>query len=80
MNTPLGENGGMKIALRKLQSDSFMFNVTRDEREKARDFNQSVSIDFDPSEKLNVNFIFDNYNDIHNITFLLISQNFTLMP
>ena len=49
LNTPLGDKGGMKIALRKLQSDSFMFNVTRDEREKARDLESaSVSIDFDP--------------------------------
>ena len=34
LNTPLGENGGLKIAMRKLQSDSFMFNVTRNERER----------------------------------------------
>tara|TARA_B100000212_G_scaffold342554_1_gene330556 strand:- start:3179 stop:5428 length:2250 start_codon:yes stop_codon:yes gene_type:complete len=64
LNAPLGDNGGIKVALRKLQSDSFMFNVTRDEREKARDLESaSVAIDFDPTEDINVNFTFDNYND-----------------
>jgi len=64
LNAPLGDNGGIKVALRKLQSDSFMFNVTRDEREKARDLESaSVAVDFDLTEDVNVNFTFDNYND-----------------
>ena len=63
-NAPLGDNGGIKLSLRKLESDSFMFNVTRDEREKARDLESaSVALDFDLTENVNVQFIFDNYND-----------------
>ena len=70
LNTPLGENGGLKIAMRKLQSDSFMFNVTRNERERGRKLeSSSVVLDFDLTEKLNVNYTFDYYNDDsqHNI-------------
>ena len=64
VNTPLGDNGGLKISLRRLQSDNFAFNVTRNEREKMRDLTAaSVVVDFDPAENLNVNFTFDNYND-----------------
>ena len=64
VNTPLGDNGGLKVSLRRLQSDNFAFNVTRNEREKMRDLTAaSVVVDFDPSENLNVNFTFDNYND-----------------
>jgi iron complex outermembrane receptor protein len=64
INTPLGDNGGLKVSLRRLQSDSFMFNVTRNEREKNRDLTSaSVVLDFDPIENFNVNFTFDNYND-----------------
>jgi hypothetical protein len=49
INTPLGDNGGLKVSLRRLQSDSFMFNVTRNEREKNRDLTSaSVVLDFDP--------------------------------
>ena len=70
LNTPLGENGGLKIAMRKLQSDSFMFNVTRNERERGRKLeSSSVVLDYDLTEKLNVNYTFDYYNDDsqHNI-------------
>ena len=64
VNTPLGDNGGLKVSLRRLQSDNFAFNVTRNEREKMRDLTAaSVVVDFDPAENLNVNFTFDNYND-----------------
>jgi iron complex outermembrane receptor protein len=64
VNTPLGGNGGLKVSLRRLQSDNFAFNVTRNEREKMRDLTAaSVVVDFDPAENLNVNFTFDNYND-----------------
>ena len=64
LNAPLGDNGGVKVALRKLESDSFMFNVTQNEREKLRDVQSaSVVVDFDPVENVNVNFTFDNYND-----------------
>ena len=78
LNTPLGDKGGLKVSLRKLQSDSFMFNVTRDEREKARDLESaSVSIDFDPTENVNVNFIFDNYNDNSQHNLLAITKFYT---
>ena len=64
LNAPLGDNGGVKVALRKLESDSFMFNVTQNQREKLRDVQSaSVVVDFDPVENVNVNFTFDNYND-----------------
>ena len=33
VNTPLGDNGGLKVSLRRLQSDNFAFIVTRQERE-----------------------------------------------
>ena len=64
VNMPLGDNGGIKVTGRRLQSDSFAFNVTRNEREKLRDLTAaSVVVDFDPAENINVNFTFDNYND-----------------
>ncbi|MFL2829070.1 MAG: TonB-dependent receptor [Alphaproteobacteria bacterium] len=77
-NAPLGDNGGIKVSIRKLESDSFMFNVTRDEREKARDLESaSVALDFDPSENVNVQFIFDNYNDNSQHNLLAITKFYT---
>ena len=70
LNAPVGDNGGIKVAMRKLQSDSFMFNVTRNERERGRKLESaSVALDFDLSDRLNANYTFDYYNDDsqHNI-------------
>ena len=69
-NMPLGENGGVKIALRELQSDSFMYNVTRNERLKLRDLESaSISIASNLGDNLYANLTVDYYNDnsAHNL-------------
>ena len=69
-NMPLGENGGVKISLRELQSDSFMYNVTRNERLKLRDLETaSISVASNLGDNLYANLTVDYYNDnsAHNL-------------
>jgi iron complex outermembrane receptor protein len=78
LNAPIGDNGGLKVSLRRLQSDNFAFNVTRNEREKMRDLTAaSIVYDFDPAENINVNFTFDNYNDNSQHNLLNITKAYT---
>ena len=42
LNAPIGDNGGLKVSLRRLQSDNFAFNVTRNEKRKNERFNCSI--------------------------------------
>ncbi len=63
-NMPLGDKGGVKIALRNLESDSFMYNVTRGETRPARDLQTaSISVAYDFTDDFSAQLTLDNYND-----------------
>jgi iron complex outermembrane receptor protein len=69
-NMPLGESGGIKVALRQLESDSFMYNMARNNKEKLRDLESaSISIASNLGENLYANLTVDYYNDnsAHNL-------------
>jgi iron complex outermembrane receptor protein len=64
LNVPLGEKGGLKVGGRSLENDSFLYNVTRDERPQNRDLsNSTVSVLYNFTDTFNVQFTWDSYDD-----------------
>jgi len=67
VNMPLGENGGVKIAVKDLQSDSHLYNITINDRRDYRDSQTaSVSVKYDFTENTSAVFTYDDYD--HNTT------------
>lgn len=67
INMPLGENGGIKIAVKDVQSDSHVYNTTLGGRRDFRDSQTAtVSIKYNFSENTSAVLSFDDYD--HNTT------------
>ena len=64
INAPLGADGGIKVSLRSLQSESFAKNVTKGENPDNRDLvTASVAVRYNFSDDWSAQFTWDNYND-----------------
>ena len=78
MNMPLGENGGVKLAVRDTQSDSHVYNTTLEGRRDLKDSQTlSLSVKYDFSENTSAVFTYDDYD--HNTTApdnVFVSSNF----
>ena len=60
---PLGENGGIKLAFKNIQSDSHVYNTTLNDRRDFRDSTTvSASIRYDFTENTSVLFTYDDYD------------------
>jgi len=67
MNMPLGDKGGIKIAVKDIQSKSFLYNVTNNTRPDNRDSQTaSISVKYDFTENTTALLTYDNYD--HNTT------------
>jgi iron complex outermembrane receptor protein len=63
LNMPLGENGGIKLAFKNIQSDSHVYNTTLNGRRDFRDSTTiSASIRYDFTENTSVLFTYDDYD------------------
>jgi iron complex outermembrane receptor protein len=63
LNMPLGENGGVKLAFKNIQSDSHVYNTTLNDRRDFRDSTTvSASIRYDFTENTSVLFTYDDYD------------------
>ena len=63
LNMPLGENGGIKLAFKNIQSDSHVYNTTLNDRRDFRDSTTvSASIRYDFTENTSVLFTYDDYD------------------
>lgn len=63
LNMPLGENGGVKLAFKNIQSDSHVYNTTLNDRRDFRDSTTvSASIRYDFTENTSVVFSYDDYD------------------
>ena len=63
VNMPLGENGGIKLAFKNIQSDSHVYNTTLNGRRDFRDSTTvSASIRYDFSDDTSVVFTYDDYD------------------
>ena len=64
VNFPLGEKAGLKIAARQMEADNWMYNVTNQRHEPYKDTESyHISLDFDLSDNVTVNMIYDNIDD-----------------
>ena len=64
VNFPIGEKAGLKIAARQMEADNWMYNVTNQRHEPYKDTESyHVSLDFDLSDNVTVNMIYDNIDD-----------------
>ena len=62
LNMPLGDRGGIKLALKNIQSDSHVFNTTLNDRRDFRDSTSaSISIRYDFTENTSATFTYDDY-------------------
>ena len=70
-NMPLGDSGaGIKVSIRDMQSDSFMYNAARSETLKLRDLESaSIAVAGNLGDNLYANLTVDYYNDnsAHNL-------------
>tara|TARA_B110000977_G_scaffold4931_1_gene7092 strand:+ start:352 stop:2574 length:2223 start_codon:yes stop_codon:yes gene_type:complete len=67
MNMPLGDKGGIKIAVKDIQSKSFLYNVTNNTRPDNRDSQTaSISVKYDFTENTTALLTYDDYD--HNTT------------
>ena len=67
INMPLGENGGIKLAVRDTQSDSHVYNTTLEGRRDFKDSEtMSLSVKYDFSENTSAVLTYDDYD--HNTT------------
>ena len=77
VNFPVGDNAGLKVALRDLTADNWMYNVTNQRTD--RDFKdvQSYSIRFnaDVTDSISVDFIYDDIDDQSQRNNLAITSN-----
>lgn len=63
LNTPLGENGGMKLSFRNLNQDSHLYNTFNNERPEARDSEVwSAAFRFEVTDQLTVSLAYDDYD------------------
>jgi len=63
VNMPLGDRGGIKISLRDLTSDSYVRNVTRDERAEFQDSETAaLTIRYDFTDSLKATATIESYN------------------
>ncbi len=63
MNMPLGDRGGIKISLRDLSSDSYVRNVTRNERAQFQDSETAaLTIRYDFTDSLKATATVESYN------------------
>ena len=63
INAPLGDRGGIKIALKKIESDSHVFNTTLNGRRPFRDSTTaSVTLRYDITDATTVQFTYDDYD------------------
>ena len=63
VNLPLGDRGGVKIALRDLTSESYVYNITRGETSDFQDSDTaSLSVKYDFTDQLTATFTVDAYN------------------
>ena len=62
-NMPLGERGGVKVALKKIESESHVFNTTLNERRDFRDSQSaSVTVKYDFTESTSAKLTYDDYD------------------
>ena len=63
INTPLGERGGIKVALKKIESDSHVFNTTLNDRRPFRDSETaSITLRYDFTDNTSAQLTFDDYD------------------
>ena len=76
VNFPIGDKAGLKIGMRQLEADNWMYNVTTQRRDKLKDVeSHTVSLDFDLTEKVYVNVIYDSVDDQSNRNNLAITPD-----
>ena len=63
INMPLGEKGGIKLAIKDVQSDSFLYNITNKKRPDWRDSSTvSLSVKYDFTENTSAVLTYDDYD------------------
>lgn len=64
VNVPLGQRAGLKVGVRTIEAENWMYNVTTGENSPYKDTETlHVSIDFDLTDDITVNLIYDDIDD-----------------
>ena len=63
INAPLGERGGIKVALKKIESESHVFNTTLNDRRDFRDSTTaSITVRYDLTDNTTFQLTYDDYD------------------